>query len=146
MRREEEEEMPPVLTWHISLSTLHVTRSWQTEQLLESQNQQAYSWKHKTEGEDEDLDNYPAQHLQARLVIATELLMEDCKFEVNKEVWAACEKAGIYLLKLYSEAVNNPIYGSKWQEVIHKELSALISFGTWNTIWQSKANRTISST
>ena len=30
MRREEEEETPPVLTWHISLSTLHVTRSWHT--------------------------------------------------------------------------------------------------------------------
>ena len=113
--------------------------------MLESQ-QQAYGWKCKTEGEDEDLDDHPAQYLQARLAVAAELLMEDCKFKVNEEAQAAHEKAGIHLPKLYSEAVNDPIYGSKWQEAIYKELGALISFGTWNIIWQSKATGTISST
>ena len=60
--------------------------------------------------------------------------MKDYEFKVNEEVQAACEKAGIHLPKSYSEAVNDPIYGSKWQEAIHKELSTLISFRTWNTI------------
>ena len=51
--------------------------------------------------------------IQARLVIATELLMKDHKFEVNEEAQAVCKKAGIHLPKSYSEAVNDPIYGSK---------------------------------
>ena len=72
--------------------------------------------------------------------------MEDHKFKVNEEVWAAYKKAGIQLPKSYSDAINDPIYRSKWQEVIHKELSTLISFRTWNIIWQSKATGTISST
>ena len=36
--------------------------------------------------------------------------------------------------KSYSDAVNDPIYGSKWRETIHREISALISFGTWRVI------------
>ena len=40
--------------------------------------------------------------------------MKDYEFKVNEEVQAACEKAGIHLPKSYSEAVNDPIYGSKW--------------------------------
>ena len=55
---------------------------------MESQDQQAYGRKHKTEGE-EDMNDCPAQCLCARLVIATELLMEDCEFEVNEEAHAA---------------------------------------------------------
>ena len=35
------------------------------------------------------MNDCPAQHLCARLVIATELLMEDCEFEVNEEAHAA---------------------------------------------------------
>ena len=58
-----------------------------TEGLMESQDQQEYGWKHKTEGE--EISDYPAQHLQARLAVATELLMEDCKFKVNEEAHAA---------------------------------------------------------
>ena len=91
------------------LSQIHQPIEW----LLESQNQQAYGWKCKTEGEDKNLDNYLAQHLWARLAIAMELLMKDYEFKVNEEVQAACEKAGIHLPKSYSEAVNDPIYGSK---------------------------------
>ena len=96
---------------------------------MESQDQQEYGWKCKTEGE--EISDCPAQCLQARLVVAMELLMEDCKFKVNEEVCAAQEKAGIQLPKSYNDAVNNPIYGSKWREAIHKEISALISFRTW---------------
>ena len=47
-------------------------------------------------------------------MIATELLMEDCEFEVNEEAYAVCEKAGIWLPKLYNDAINDPVYGSKW--------------------------------
>ena len=84
-----------------------------TEQSLESQDQQAYGRKRKTEGE-EDMNDCPAQCLRARLAIAMELLMEDCEFEVNEEARAAREKAGIQLPKSYSDAVNDPVYGSKW--------------------------------
>ena len=83
-----------------------------TEGLIESQDQQEYSQKHKTEGE--EISDHPAQCLQARLAVATELLMEDHKFKVNEEARAAQEKARIQLPKSYSDAVNNPIYGSKW--------------------------------
>ena len=99
-----------------------------TEGLIESHEQQK-GHKYKTEGE--EISDHPAQCLWARLAVAMELLMEDHKFEVNEEVRAAQEKAGIWLPKSYSDAVNDPIYGSKWQEAIHKEISALISFGTW---------------
>ena len=53
---------------------------------MESQDQQEYSQKHKTEGE--EISDHPAQHLWARLVVAMELLMEDCEFKVNKEACA----------------------------------------------------------
>ena len=115
-----------------------------TERSLDSQDQQAYGRKRKTEGE--EINDRPAQRLRARLAIATELLMEDREFEVNEEARAAREKAGIRLPKSYNDAVNDPVYGSKWREAIHKELSALISFGTWNVIRRSKANGTVSTT
>ena len=103
-----------------------------TERSLESLDQQEYGRKRKPEGE--EIDNRPAQHLQARMAkleVATELLIGDREFEINEQARAAREKAGIRLPKSYSDAVNDPIYGSKWREVIHKEISALISFGTW---------------
>ena len=56
-----------------------------TEGLIESHEQQT-GHKHKTEGE--EISDHPAQHLQARLAVATELLMEDCKFKVNEEAHA----------------------------------------------------------
>ena len=79
---------------------------------MESQDQQEYGQKRKTQGE--EISDHPAQHLQARLAVATELLMEDHKFKVNEEACAACEKAGIWLPKSYNDAINDPIYGSKW--------------------------------
>ena len=83
-----------------------------TEGLIESHEQQQKGHKHKTEGE--EISDCPAQCLQARLVVAMELLMEDCEFEVNEEACAVCEKAGIWLPKSYSDVINDPIYGSKW--------------------------------
>ena len=118
-----------------------------TEGLMESQNQQEYGRKRKTEGE--EISDHPAQRLQAQLAkleVATELLREYREFKVNEEARAAREKAGIWLPKSYSDTVNDPIYGSKWREAIHKELSALISFGTWNVIRRDRAEGTISST
>ena len=56
-----------------------------TEGLIESHEQQK-GHKHKTEGE--EISDHPAQCLWARLVVATELLMEDCKFKVNEEAHA----------------------------------------------------------
>ena len=117
-----------------------------TEQLLESQTQQAYGWKCRPEGENDDIDNCPAQHLQARLAVATELLIENHEFEVNEEARTAREKAGIQLPKSYGDAINDPVYGSKWKKAIHKELSALISFGIWNLIRRKEADSTISTT
>ena len=72
-----------------------------------------------------------------------ELLWQDCEFKVNEEACAAWEKAGIQLPKSYSDAVNDPIYGSKWWEAIHKEISTLISFGTWWVIQQKDVLSTI---
>ena len=54
---------------------------------MESQDQQEYGWKCKTEGE--EISDHPAQCLWARLAVAMELLMEDCEFQVNEEVHAA---------------------------------------------------------
>ena len=121
-----------------------------TEGLLESQDQQAYGRKRKTEGEG-DLSDRPAQRLRAmraRLAVAAELLRKDCEYELNEEARAAREKAGIRLPKSYSDAVNDPIYGSKWREAIHKEISALISFGTWRVIRRKdvQSTTTISTT
>ena len=82
---------------------------------MESLDQQEYGWKYKPEGE--EIDNHPAQHLQARMAkleVATELLIGDRKFEINEQARAAREKARIRLPKSYSDAVNNPVYGSKW--------------------------------
>ena len=62
---------------------------------MESQDQQEYGRKRKTEGE--EISDCPAQRLRARLAVATELLMEDREFEVNEEARAAREKAGIRL-------------------------------------------------
>ena len=102
-----------------------------TEGLIESHEQQT---GHKCKTEGEEISDCPAQCLQARLAVATELLMKDCEFEVNEEARTAHEKAGIQLSKSYNDAINDPVYGSKWQEAIHKELSTLISFRTWNII------------
>ena len=54
---------------------------------MESQDQQEYGRKRKTEGE--EISDRPAQRLRARLAVATELLMEDREFEVNEEARAA---------------------------------------------------------
>ena len=51
-----------------------------TEGLIESHEQQK---GHKCKTEGEEISDCPAQHLWARLVVATELLMEDCKFGMN---------------------------------------------------------------
>ena len=64
-----------------------------------------------------------------------ELLRQDSKFKINEEAHTARKKAGIQLPKSYNDAINDPIYGSKWREAIHKEISALISFRTWQIIW-----------
>ncbi|ODM21277.1 hypothetical protein SI65_04330 [Aspergillus cristatus] len=57
-----------------------------------------------------------------------------------------CFDSGATTAPSYSEAVNDPTHGSKWKEAIHKELSTLISFGTWELIPRKEAEGTISST
>lgn len=87
-----------------------------TEQSLESHDQQAYGRKRKPEGE-EDLNDCPAQCLWARmakLAVAMELLIGDHEFKINEQAHATHKKAGIRLPKSYGDAVNDPIYGSKW--------------------------------
>ena len=97
---------------------------------------------------------HPPQRLQAhlaedaRLAVATELLVEDREFEVNEneEAREAREKNGIQVPRTYKEAVKDLIYGSKWKEAIYKEIVALMSFKTWRVIPRKEANGTISST
>ena len=63
---------------------------------MESQDQQEYGWKCKTEGE--EISNCPAQCLWtqlAKLEVAMELLRQDSEFEINEEAHAAQEKARI---------------------------------------------------
>lgn len=126
-----------------------------SERLMESQqsSQEIRGRKRRPEGED-DGNNRPAQRLRARLAqkenarmaLATELLIGDCEFEVTEKARPALEKNGIRLPRTYKEAVNDLIYGSKWKEAIHKELIALMSFGTWRVIPRKEADVTISST
>lgn len=103
-----------------------------SRQMMEShQTEQTYGRKRKAEGEESDR---PAQRMRAqlaRLAVATELLVEDREYEVNEKAREAREKAGIRIPRSYTEAINDPIYGAKWKEAIHRELSALISFRTW---------------
>ncbi|BCR88813.1 uncharacterized protein ACHE_50011A [Aspergillus chevalieri] len=118
--------------------------------LMESrQTEKIYGRKRKAEGEDTGNSDRPAQRLRAhlaRLAVATELLIGDREYEATEGARAAREKAGIRIPKSYNEAVNDPIYGSKWKEAIHKELSTLIGFGTWELKPRKEAEGTISST
>ncbi|ODM15139.1 hypothetical protein SI65_09378 [Aspergillus cristatus] len=120
-----------------------------SERMMESrQTELTYGRKRKAEGEDGS-DDCPAQRMRAhlaRLAVAAELLQTDREYEVAERVCAAHEKARIRIPKSYREAVNDPIYGSKWKEAIHKELSALVSLGTWNVIPRKEAEGTVSST
>lgn len=105
--------------------------------MMESlENQQPRGQKHRPEGEDGEGDR-PAQCLRAnlaRLAVATEMLIGDSEYNVNEGTRTMREKAGVWIPKTYGEAVNDPIYGSRWKEAIHKELSALMNCGTWNVI------------
>ena len=118
-----------------------------TERLNESIDQQR-GRKRKTEGEDGN-DDHPAQRLRANLAqmaVATELLISDHEYEINEQACAAREIAGIKIPRSYNEAINDPIYGSKWKEAILKELTALASFGTWRIIPRKDVQGTVSST
>lgn len=119
-----------------------------SKQMIESQkDERTYGRKRRAEGEGNN--DRPTQRFRAhmaRLAIATELLIDDHEYEFAR---ALREKAGIRIPRTYSEAINDAIYGTKWKEAIHKELSALVSFGTWNVIPRKKAeaeNHTISTT
>lgn len=119
----------------------------QSSAMAESQQtEQVYGRKRKAEGEDGESDR-PAQRLRAnlaRLAVDTELLLDgNREFEIAH---AAREKAGIRIPKSYGEAINDPIYGSKWKEAIRNELSSLISFGTWRLKRRKEVDGTISST
>ena len=69
-----------------------------------------------------------------QLAITNELHLVDHKYKIHESAMAAKEKAGVKIPKTYKDAVNNPVYGSKWKEAIAKELTALISFSTWQVI------------
>ena len=121
-----------------------------SERMMEShQTEQTYGRKRKAEGEDTGNSDRPAQRMRAhlaRLAVAVELLQIDREHEITEKACVTCEKAGIRIPRSYSEAVNDPTYGSKWKEAIHKELNTLISFGTWELIPRKEAEGTISST
>jgi len=121
-----------------------------SERIIKSrQTEQMYGRKRKAEGEDTGNSDCPAQRMRAhlaRLAVVAELLQTDREYEVAEKACASREKAGIRIAKSYSEAVNDPIYGSKWKEAIHKELSTLINLGTWELMPRKEAEGTISST
>ncbi|PYH92038.1 hypothetical protein BO71DRAFT_34635 [Aspergillus ellipticus CBS 707.79] len=91
-----------------------------------------------------EIDDRPAQRLKALLAIASELWSEDHKFEIVRK--AAVTKSGIKIPRSYNKAINDPVYGTQWKEAIRRELTALISFGTWRIINRKDAEGTISST
>jgi len=148
----EQEELPRSdvdATSEHQIETRHSSRIRQpSNALMESrQSEMAYGRKRKAEGEQDD--GRPAQHMRAhlaRLAVATELLIGDREYKVMEKACAAHEKAGICIPKSYNEAINVPIYGSKWKEAIHKELSTLIGFCTWELKPRKEAEGTISST
>lgn len=122
------------------------TRIRQNTERLDESIQQQRPRKRKAEGE---VIGNPAQRLRAhlaQLAIATELHSVDHEYEIHESAMAAKEKAGVKLPKTYKDAVNDPVYGSKWKEAIAKELTALISFGTWRVIPRKQAEGTTSST
>lgn len=60
-----------------------------------------------------------------------------------KKAHTAREKAGIRVPETYEEAINDPMYSSKWKNVIHKKLRALVSF---RRLTRKEAEGRISST
>lgn len=86
---------------------------------MESRQTEGYGRKRKAEEEmDDDDDDRPAQRMRAhlaRLAVAVELLQTHREHEVAETARTAHKKAGIRIPKSYSEAVNDPIYGSKWK-------------------------------
>lgn len=71
-------------------------------------NQQPRGQKHRSEEENDDC---PAQRLRAkftRLAVRVKLLIGEPE--------------------TYEEATNDPMYSSKWKNVIHNKLIALVSF------------------
>jgi hypothetical protein len=76
----------------------------------------------------------------ANLAVAMELYLG------NHDAFRAREEAKeqIPIPKTYLEAINDPIYGTKWKEAIRLELSTLIQFGTWRYLRQPKDQAVVS--
>ena len=74
------------------------------------------------------------------MLVAAELFLmqkffEDTAKSANETTKDGCKiKASIPIPWFYSEAINNPVYSSKWCEAIHLELQNLLAFGTWHVI------------
>lgn len=69
-----------------------------------------------------DIDDRPTQRLRG-------------KQAVNRQAeQRAKEKAGVQIPQSYRQAVNDQVFGEKWQEAIRDELTALIKFETWRQV------------
>jgi hypothetical protein len=83
----------------------------------------------------------------ARLAVAIELLLGDhdefAARAQNKRL-DNLRDGPVPIPKTYAEAMNHPIYGSKWREAIALEIRTLIQFGTWRYIKRPTDQRVIS--
>ena len=73
----------------------------------------------------------------ARLTVAAELLLGD-RDEFAHQASDKTFDCQIPVPGTYEEAVNDPVYGAKWREAIHIEISALLQFGTWRYVQRPK--------
>jgi hypothetical protein len=71
-------------------------------------------------------------HEVANLAVALELYLGDQDEFAFKAIAKPNEL--IPIPESYQEAINDPIYGSKWREAVKLELNNLIRFGTWRYV------------
>lgn len=74
-------------------------------------------------------------HISDLLMLAAEVQTEN---EDGEEALAGIEsdEGRIPIPGTYQEAVNDPIFGSRWKEAIHRELQSLMKFGIWEVVWR----------
>ena len=84
------------------------------------------------------------QYQGERLAVAVELLLHGQEEYVYR---AGDTVSNVRIPSTYGEAINDPVYGTKWREAIHNEVQALIRFDTWTAVKRSSiANHNVSTT
>ena len=109
-RRPEGEELP---------------KSARRQQIQDVRKSKAVQWKRTNEAR--------TFQFASRLTVASELLLytedqDDFSLSARRTLTASTE---IPIPTTYQDAINQPVYGPKWREAIHEEITSLIKFGTW---------------